>query len=397
MAHGWRNVVRGNKDEICLIMPRGTTHGWGVCGRHIAAELSRMVSLRFLTEPFDVQDIGQADQYALLSRCFMSLEELRRSSDGNGLITLDTPVIQAIQGVNFRPWLMKVQGGKTIGYTFFEETVIFEDDLRWADDYYDVVAVGSSWCKDVVGSYGFSRTRTVIQGVDPVLFHQIGEKKKYHDAFVIFSGGKLEFRKGQDLVIRAVKVMQDKYKDVFLVNSWHNYWPESMATMSMSPYINFEIASGPYEDAIRRLVSTNGLDPERVVILPPLPNAHMPDVYRDSDVGLFPNRCEGGTNLVLMEYMACGRPVVASFLSGHRDVLNEDFALLVRAKQALDIVRDGRMIAKWEDPDLDEIIARLDWAYHNRDAIREMGKRGAEAMSSFTWKETAQSFYDLCK
>ncbi|MFH1673060.1 MAG: glycosyltransferase family 4 protein [Pseudomonadota bacterium] len=386
-----------DRNKIFLIMPRGTTHGWGICGRYVASELARMVNLRFVTDPFGVEDIGDNDQFTLLSRCFLPFEQLRESQGENGRICLDAPVVQAICGVNFRPWLTEVQGPVTIGYTFFEENIIAEDDLRWARDYYDMVAVGSSWCGEVLKSYGFSRTRVVIQGIDPFLFHMTGEKKKYRDAFVIFSGGKFEFRKGQDLVMRAVKVMQDRYKDVLLVNSWYNYWPESMATMSCSRYINLELPSGPYQDAIRHLVSINGLDPERVIILPPQPNALMSEVYRDSDIGLFPNRCEGGTNLVLMEYMACGRPVVASFLTGHRDVLNEDYALLVHAKQVIDVSRNKRVIARWEDPDLDEIIAQLDWAYHNRDANRDLGRRAAEAMSSFTWEETAKGFYDLVK
>jgi hypothetical protein len=41
-----------------------------------------------------------------------------------------------------------------------------------------------------------------------------------------------------------------------------------------------------------------------------IPNFQMPQVLREMDVGIFPNRCEGGTNLVAMECMACGMPVI---------------------------------------------------------------------------------------
>ena len=40
-----------------------------------------------------------------------------------------------------------------------------------------------------------------------------------------------------------------------------------------------------------------------------------------------------------------------------------------------------------EDPDLDEAVAQLDWAYHNREMLKEMGNLAAEGMSSFTWKD----------
>ena len=47
----------------------------------------------------------------------------------------------------------------------------------------------------------------------------------------------------------------------------------------------------------------------------------MPDVLRRADVALFPNRCEGGTNLVAMEAAAVGVPVVLSANTGHLDVI----------------------------------------------------------------------------
>jgi len=244
--------VTPGRQKVFLIMPRGTTHGWGICGRYVASELAQMVDLHYVTDPFRVEDIGDTNQYMLLSKHFLPAEELGGSQDARGRTYLDAPVIQAIQEANFRPWLTEVSGSITIGYTFFEENILIGDDVRWAEDYYDVVAVGFSWCKEVLESYGFSRTITVIQGIDLALFHTMGGKKKYHDSFVIFSGGKLEFRKGQDLVIRAVKVLQDRYKDVLLVNSWYNYWPESIGTMASSPYIRFEMHSGVYNLNVAR-------------------------------------------------------------------------------------------------------------------------------------------------
>ncbi|MGR3220165.1 MAG: glycosyltransferase family 4 protein, partial [Candidatus Anammoxibacter sp.] len=308
---------------------------------------------------------------------------------------VDAPVIQAIEGINFRPWLKEVKGTKTVGYIFFEDNILSKDDLKRADDYYDLVAVGSSWCGEVLESYGFSKTKTVIQGIDPKLFHKMGSKEKYNDAFVIFSGGKFEFRKGQDLVIRAVKVMQERYKDVMLVSSWFNPWPTSMATMSASSYIKVEMLSEQFQRAMSHIISINGLDAKRVILLPSLSNVHMANIYRDSDVGLFPNRCEGGTNLVLMEYMACGRPVIASYLTGHKDVLDEKYAMLIKNSSVINIKQGDNITAKWDDPDLDEIISQLDRAYNNRDAIKEMGEKAAEAMELFTWENTAGAFYDI--
>jgi glycosyltransferase involved in cell wall biosynthesis len=384
-----------NESSIYLIMPHGTTHGWGVCGRYLASELHQMTDLKYVTVPFELKDIGNETQYRQLTACHLPLGKLKRSKNKSQPIGLDAPAIQTIEDIHLRPWLLKVKGTRNIGYTFFEGNILSPEDLQWADQYYDTIAVGSSWCETVLNEHGFNRTRTIVQGVDPSIFHPAGEKQRYADYFVIFSGGKFELRKGQDIAIRAVKILQDRYPDVLLVTSWYNHWPESMNTMAASPYIKYQSPSDNYGSAMKQILALNGLDLQKVAILPPLQNDAMPQVYRDSDIGLFPNRCEGGTNLVMMEYMACGRPVVASYLTGHRDVLGPDYACLVKARNSFNIQHNGRIFAKWEDPDLDETLAHLDWAYHHREEIRSMGQRAALSMSSFTWQKAARGFLDL--
>ncbi len=376
-------------------MPRGTSHGWGVCGRYLACELSRRTDLKYITQPFEPRDIGNKEQYRQLLTCYLPLEKVNGSRDMHQPIELDAPAIQTIEGIHFRPWLMTITGTRIIGYTFFEENIISPAALKWADGYYDTIAVGSSWCETVLKEHGFNRTRTIVQGIDPSIFYPAGAKQRYADNFVIFSGGKFELRKGQDIVMRAVKIIQDRYPDVLLVASWYNHWPQTMNTMAASPYIHYHKPAATFEETMQQTIVANGLDPQRIVLLPPLSNNRMPEVYRDSDIGLFPNRCEGGTNLVLMEYMACGRPVVASNLTGHQDVVASEYACLVNARSLFSIQQNGQIVARWEDPDLDEVVAHLDWAYHHRDDLRTMGQQAAAAMSAFSWYQTAQGFLNL--
>ena len=368
---------------------------WGVCGRYLASELHQRSHLQYITIPFEPEDIGNEEQYRQLAACYLPLEKVSGSNGNQKPICLDAPVIQAIEDSHLRPWLLRVKGVRNVGYTFFEASVLSPDDLQWADQYYDTIAVGSSWCESVLNEHGFERTRTIIQGVDPSLFHPLGAKQRYKGNFVIFSGGKFELRKGQDIVMAAVKILQERYPDVLLVTSWYNHWPQSMNTMAASPYITYPKPLDTYESTMKQILISNGFDLQRLVVLPPLPNKLMPQVYRDSDVGLFPNRCEGGTNLVLMEYMACGRPVVASYFTGHKDVLTNEYAFLVQARSSFDIQHNGRVFAVWEDPDLDETVAHLDWAYHHRDDLQLMGQRAANAMSSFTWTQAVQGFLDI--
>ena len=58
------------------------------------------------------------------------------------------------------------------------------------------------------------------------------------------------------------------------------------------------------------------------VVVPGLLNsAQMASLLKQADIAVFPNRCEGGTNLVAMEAIACGIPTVLSANSGHLDLM----------------------------------------------------------------------------
>jgi len=347
--------------------------------------------VELITEEFEIKDVGEDKE-------FFFLKQLKKNRKYfNDQEEFDSPVLQAIQGLDLKPWYMKVKSSHRIGYTFFEKDLIHSDDIRWAKDYYDTIVAGSSWCEKILNARGFSNTRTIIQGIDANHYNSgKNEKSEYMDHFVIFSGGKLELRKGQDLVIRAIKILQDKYPDVLLVNLWYNQWAPSMDTMRISPYIRFEMPKGDYFRAINHLFKVNGIDADRVITLPPIPNNKMSEIYQNTDLGLFPNRCEGGTNLVLMEYMACGKPVIASYSSGHKDVLTDDNSIPVKSLHPFKVQdQDGNILYQWEEPNLDEIVSALEWAYWHRDDLRNIGKSAGEDLSKFTWEDAAMQFYEL--
>lgn len=378
-------------------MPLGSLHGWGVCGKNLTLEMSQLKGIRFITEGLESEAKNGSSHYNKLRELYVPLENLDVSLNPVGIYSFGQPVLQAIEGFNLRPWFIEAHSPKIIGYTFFEKRKLKNEDVSAARDYFDWIVAGSSWCEKILRDHNISNCSTIIQGIDTDLFHPgCMQKEKYKDQFVIFSGGKLEFRKGQDLVIRAFKILQDKYDDVLLVNAWYNLWDESLMTMQISPYITFDMPEGDYFKAVNHLMVANGIDPSKVVTLPPKVHAQMPGVYQDTDCGLFPNRCEGGTNLVLMEYMACGKPAIASLTSGHRDILTEDNCVPVSSMTDFTVQNtEERIIAQYDEPNLDEIIAKLEWAYHNRDSLKGIGKTAGEFMRTITWRKASEQFFEL--
>lgn len=385
-----------NPDPLWMIMPLGPSHGWGVCGRYLTLEMDRLTPVRLITEDLECEAHNDPSHYEALSRIQVRRGTLPRLA-ANGKCRLQGALLQCIEGHSLRPWLIQAAAERRIGYTFFERTNLRMEDLAAAQGYFDWIVAGSTWCERILRDHGLTSVNTIIQGVDLRKFHSgYGMKERYKDRFVVFSGGKLELRKGQDIVLRAFKVLQDRHDDVLLVNSWYNRWNDSVMTMKMSPYITFDMPGGDYFHAVRRLLAANRIDPEKVVTLPPIPHARMAEIYRDTDCALFPNRCEGGTNLVLMEYMACGKPAIVSSCTGHMDVIDGDNSIPLRAMGKLRIQdQKGEIAQVWDNPDIDEAIAGLEWAYQNPDTLKAIGRKAAESMQQHTWENTAKQFLEL--
>jgi glycosyltransferase involved in cell wall biosynthesis len=379
---------------IYLAMPTGHCHGWGVCGSYLARELSALTELKLFSSPLNRDTVPDGLELQFLTACAATPLESSQAQ-GPDPFKVPYPVLQAIAGNDLMPTTPHLIGTRRVGYTFFEENVLPQSAISNAQEHFDVVAAGSTWCEQVLREHGLRSAVTVLQGVDRQVFNpEAPEKTYFKDRFVVFSGGKFELRKGQDIVLRAFKVLQDKYPDALLVTSWYNFWQFSVNTMCSSPYIRFS-PSSDYRVMMWKTLTENGIDPRRVVTLTPQPNATMARIYKNTDVGLFPNRCEGGTNLVLTEYMACGKPAIASLNTGHKDVVCSETAICIKAHKQISLRRGEQTVAEWDDPDLDEAIHHLEWAYSHRDELAGIGTRAGQYMKKFTWQKAAEGFHRL--
>jgi glycosyltransferase involved in cell wall biosynthesis len=174
---------------------------------------------------------------------------------------------------------------------------------------------------DRLREIGVKNTKLLIQGVDSAVFSPQSPRAP-DGAIRIFSGGKFEYRKGQDLVIAAFREFVKSHPEAHLVCAWHNPWPQLFRTMANSGVINTLAHGETQPEFFRSLLHNNGISDSQFTILPQLSQHDLAREMANTDFGLFPNRCEGGTNLVLMEYAALGREIVANVLTGHADVEN---------------------------------------------------------------------------
>jgi glycosyltransferase involved in cell wall biosynthesis len=137
---------------------------------------------------------------------------------------------------------------------------------------------------------------------------------------------------------------------------------------------------------------------DKVCMIPPLLNCCMPEIYQNTDIGVFPSRCEAGTNLVLMEYMACGKPVIASIETGQGDIVNKQTGLIIKSNGKCglyDSSIDKDIVAYWEEPSVESLIENLEYSYNNRNTIRSIGINGSNLMAKYTWKNMANKIIQL--
>ena len=346
-------------NTIFMGISKGENYGWGQCGKYLHKELSNFI------------DVISLENYYLRTE--------KKKITGK--------VIHGIRDLNFNSDF-GIRGSVNISYSFFENELNGNSVKNSRN--FDLNLTGSSWCHEKMLNKGIFNSGVLFQGIDPQLFYP-GEEKKSDDLFVIFSGGKFELRKGQDLVLKAFKILSQKYKDIILINAWYNFWPATMVSMNVSKHINFELEGNSWDDVMNNIYAINDIDPKKVFTLSVLPNNKLRDIYLKSDVAVFPNRCEGGTNLVLMEYMATGKPVIASNTSGHKDILTDDNSIRLTNLNDFKLYNENnKIIANWEEADLDEIIAAIEYAYFNRDKMRIKGRNAAKDMKNFTWEKTAK-------
>jgi glycosyltransferase involved in cell wall biosynthesis len=274
-----------------------------------------------------------------------------------------------------------LSGRPSIGVLFLDQASLSQEARRRADRF-ALIVTGSSWNEQVLRRQGIPSV-TVLQGVDTALFHPAPRSGLFPGRFVVFSGGKLEFRKGQDLVLAAFRAFHQRHPEALLIAAWHSPWSELAENAVGHP----GIASPPRaEDGMPDLVGwavANGIPADAVVPIGLTPNIAMAHVVREADVALFANRCEGGTNLVAMECLACGIPTILSANTGHQDLLRHDIALPLE--------RQGKPQSRhfdttdWGESDIEEMLERLETVWRDRTAATALGSRAARFMAGMAW------------
>lgn len=359
----------------------GLPSGWGMYGLNLALDLVRrgidpaviFPAHRLEADPPPAL-AGAVEQAAAWQARFRQ-----------GALALDFPLLLALgDRLELPDRVLGLTGAPTIGVAFCESAVIPKANLKKLAHLAGYIA-GSAWNTTLLEGHGLSRVRYCPQGVDLALFRPGPRTALHPGRFCVFSGGKLEYRKGQDLVVAAFAKFRARHDDALLVTAWHNPWPGVAAELAVSPHVKGapKVLDGRLD--VGGWLAANGIEPRDHIDLGPVAHPALPELLRGMDVALLPSRCEGGTNLVAMECMACATPVILSRNTGHLDLIKDDTCYTLDFQIPIGDVLARADLKGWGESAIDEIVAKLEGAYTDRAEARRRGENGAAFMQGWGW------------
>ena len=218
----------------------------------------------------------------------------------------------------------------------------------------DWVTANSSYIlEDAFNTYfrRLNNSSVVFNGVDLDEFQNID--KYSHLKPYIFATGRIVYKKGFDLLIKAFKKVSDEFNDTDLLIS----------------------GKGDYEDNLRNLISELSLN-KRVHLLGPADRKKNVSLFKGCEFFVMPSRLEP-FGIVCLEAMAAGKPVIASNIGGTKEFVTEDFGILVNPEN------------------INELADALRDLLSNKKKRERMGKIAKEKVKDFSWSNIAGQYLDI--
>ena len=220
------------------------------------------------------------------------------------------------------------------------------------------------------GTESFNGPRTIIpNGIDLEKFHPqvIGLKKFCDDKIKMFDGqrinilflGRIEERKGLIYLLKAYKILEKLSVPLRLII----------------------VGEGSLKGDSEKWVKNNGL--KNVFFEGKVPEEKIAAYYRSCDIFCSPAIFGESFGIVLVEAMACGKPVVAFANQGYKGILQN--------------TKGGKFLVKPKD--YKDLAKKLETLIKSPKLREEMGRWGAKEAEKYSWQNIADKvldFYQFC-
>lgn len=190
----------------------------------------------------------------------------------------------------------------------------------------------------------------------------------WHDRPVVVTVGRLQKRKGHDVMIRALDTIREDIPDVLYAI----------------------VGDGDERESLQRLTQELELG-EHVQFLGEIDDETMIRCYQQCDLFALPNRQVGrdieGFGMVLVEAQSCGRPVLAGASGGTRETMDVGRTGVVvpceepgtLATEVASLLLDPERLKQMGDAARPHVLEHLDWNALTREAAALFGMETASS------------------
>lgn len=227
------------------------------------------------------------------------------------------------------------------------------------------ITAHSNAAKEFLVSQGTKseKIEVVPVGVDPNEFkpsteETLTERVEISDGMIILTVARFHPNKGLIYLLQAMPKVIEEH-------------PNSNLIM---------IGRGPAEEQIRSVIAGLKLEDHVVLLTEPIPNEDMNSIYPGCDLFVLPSVKEP-FGRVILEAMACGKPVVSTRVGG-----------------PLDIVEDGRTGYLVDRANSDQLAVRINELLQDPKKIRDFGVAARNrVVESFDWEKLAIKYVSIYK
>ena len=205
--------------DVLLNWSLGVNFGWGLLGLNIFAQWAHDPDIRpLMGTQISAPDLNGLDPLRV-SRILPAARASNTALDAHHAASetvADQIQIDGLGNDFIAP--LKRNSRRMIARAIFEEADPASAAERLSP--YSHLLTASNWTANWLKAATGREAKIIFEGVDPSLFCP-GPRSGWLDAckFYIFSGGKLEWRKGQDLTLLAFKRFAERHPDAVLVTA----------------------------------------------------------------------------------------------------------------------------------------------------------------------------------
>jgi phosphatidylinositol alpha-mannosyltransferase len=227
---------------------------------------------------------------------------------------------------------------------------------RWMKKLHGKITVSTAAFNYVNKYFPGEEYQIIPNGIDIERFSSEGPSRKEfaNGKLNILFVGRLEKRKGLGHLISACAILKKKFPNFRLI--------------VVGP--GTRLRQGYQEQA-------KELNLDDVVFTDFVSDAELPEYYRTADIFCAPATGGESFGIVLLEAMACGKPVIASNIEGYASVLNHN--------------EEGLLAPVGDEEALAQAILSLS---ENRSLREQMGAKGIVKAKNYSWENVSRQVLD---